>query len=181
MKKSFLSQIWLGSNKNDLLLSAIASISWASIIGMYSLAPQSKNLMLLVNISYIIFNRGFLLTGWIFNLKGLRRGARMLIFVGFYRLIFGYEAGSIIASLSDFIEIIGVITLFVDMLPLKLYFNKYIIFGVVSLKIIALFLLKLEWLPYNQSHFLSAFGGCIVAYLFWEISKTQISELKTNN
>lgn len=178
MKKSFLSQIWLGSYKNDLLLSAIASICWASIIGMYSLAPQSRNLMLLVNISYIIFNRGFLLTGWIFNLKGLRRGARILIFVGFYRLILGYDVGSIVASLSDFIEIIGIITLFIDMLPLQLYFNKYIVLVIISLKLIALFLLKLEWLPYNQLHFLSAFSGCIVAYLFWEISKIQVSELK---
>jgi hypothetical protein len=175
-KYSFFSQTWFGNYSNDMLLSFLATIVWGGIMMSNGLYLANKNLALISTLSYLIMARGLLLIGWNFKLKGIRRGARLLIFVGLYRLLLGYENNSIISDFSEVFEIYAYFVLLIDFLPLKVHFNNELISCLIIFKIGSLFLDKLGWIPSEYIQYFGAIHCFLLAFVMFQLSSIKVNE-----
>ncbi len=167
--KGWLETIWLGSLKNDYL-AAMSAVVIAAIL-QFALASGAKDTS--VHSGYLIgallAYRGLLQVGWHYNLRGVRRGSRLLM-LSFCLSFYTYGGEHIIADyLEKILDLLGLFILFVDLIAMQFQVSRWLVWSLVSLKIGSTFLLHLGLISQLVSDSLSAVCYLLIAWLFWEL------------
>jgi len=168
-QEGWLGAVWFGSLKNDYL----AAMSAAVVAALLQLALASGMKDTTVHAGYLagtlLVYRGMLQLGYQHQLRGARRGSRLLMLsfcLGFYT--YGGEH-YIVGTIERALGWLGVFILFVDLLAMQFQVSRWLVWSLVSLKIGAKFLLHLGWISNQQNIYLNALGYVLITVLFWEL------------
>lgn len=168
-QEGWLGAVWFGSLKNDYL----AAMSAAVVAALLQLALASGMKDATVHAVYLtgtlLAYRGMLQLGYQYQLRGVRRGSRLLMLalcLGFYT--YGGEH-YIVGTIERALGWLGLFILFVDLLAMQFQVSRWLVWGLVSLKIGAKFLLHLGWVTNQQTGYLNAVGYVFIVVVFWEL------------
>jgi small-conductance mechanosensitive channel len=168
-QEGWLGATWFGSLKNDYLAAMAAAVVAALLQVALASGMKDTTIHAVYLAGALLAYRGMLQLGYQYQLRGVRRGSRLLMLsfcLGFYT--YGGEH-DIIGNIQRVLAWLGVFILFVDLLAMQFQVSRWLIWSLVSLKIGAKFLLHLGWITNQQNSYLNAVGYVFIAVLFWEL------------
>lgn len=168
-QEGWLNATWFGCLKNDYL----AALSAAVVATLLQLALASGMKDTTVHsvflLAALLAYRGILQLGYQYQLRGVRRGSRLLM-LSFCLSFYTYGGEHfIVGTIERALGWLGLFILFVDLLAMQFQVSRWLIWSLVSLKIGAKFLLHLGWITNQQNSYLNAVGYVFIAVLFWEL------------
>lgn len=168
-QEGWLGAVWFGTLKNDYLAAMSAAVVAAVLQLALASGMKDTTIYAVYLAGALLAHRGMLQLGYQYQLRGVRRGSRLLMFAlcfGFYT--YGGEH-HIIGNIQRVLALLGIFILFVDLLAMQFQVSRWVVWGMVSLKIGAKFLLHLGWISNQQNWYLNVVVYVLIAVLFWEL------------